>query len=185
MRAFTRASVETELPETRSDEYDEDYHREKNIEYHGLAMDDQGLLHTSSANATSTSIDSRPTPSIDVGRAQGMDGSILNVSKEDFAELFVMHGSDLFCQPKEESTIPPSIDKRTLSSIDGMVTPAKDSYNKAEIDELVEEIYRVIRTFDDFHSKRLDDIYYPFDKSISWLTTCTEERMQDLAMLQK
>ncbi|KAF3528471.1 hypothetical protein DY000_02039559 [Brassica cretica] len=93
-----------------------------------------------------------------------MDGSILNVSKEDFAELFVMHGSDLFCQPKEESTIPPSIDKRPLSSIDGMVTPAKDSYNKAEVDELVEEIYRVIRTLDDFHSKRLDDIYYPFDK---------------------
>ena len=114
-----------------------------------------------------------------------MDGSILNVSKEDFAELFVMHGSDLFWQPKEESTIPPSIDKRPLSSIDGMVTPAKDSYNKAEVDELVEEIYRVIRTLDDFHSKRLDDIYYPFDKSISWLTTCTEERMQDLAMLQK
>ncbi|KAL0689683.1 hypothetical protein Bca4012_089361 [Brassica carinata] len=73
MRAFTRASVETELPETRSDEYDKDYHREKNIEYHGLAMDDQGLLHTSSANATSTSIDSRPTPSID-GRRNDQSG---------------------------------------------------------------------------------------------------------------
>ena len=32
-------AVDSELPETRSYEYDEDYHREKNIEYHGLAMD--------------------------------------------------------------------------------------------------------------------------------------------------
>ena len=93
-----------------------------------------------------------------------MDGSILNVSKEDFAELFVMHGSDLFWQPKEESTIPPSIDKRPLSSTNGLVTPAKDSYNKAEIDELVEEID--IRTLDDYHSKKLDDVYYPFENNI-------------------
>ena len=108
----------------RSDEYDEDYRTEKSIEYHGLTMDDRGLLHTTSADVTSTSIDSRPTPSIDsrnnpsivicykhlseedmnnnntdydlipgefgifidsAGRARGMHGSILNVSKEDFA----------------------------------------------------------------------------------------------------
>ena len=56
----------TELPETRSDEYDEDYHSEKNIEYHGLAMDDRELLHTSSVDVTSTLIDSKPMPSIDV-----------------------------------------------------------------------------------------------------------------------
>ena len=59
-------AVNTELPETRYDEYDEDYHKEKNIECHGLAMGDRGLLHTSSADVTSTSIDSKPTPSIDV-----------------------------------------------------------------------------------------------------------------------
>ena len=67
-------AVNTELPETRSDEYDEDYQREKIIEYHGLAMNDWGLLHTSSANATSTSIDSRPTPSID-GETQNQRGA--------------------------------------------------------------------------------------------------------------
>ena len=31
--------MDTALPEMQSDEYDEDYHREKNIEYRGLAMD--------------------------------------------------------------------------------------------------------------------------------------------------
>uniref|UniRef100_M4DSE7 Uncharacterized protein n=1 Tax=Brassica campestris TaxID=3711 RepID=M4DSE7_BRACM len=122
-------AVNTELPETRYDEYDEDYHKEKNIECHGLAMGDRGLLHTSSADVTSTSIDSKPTPSID-------------------------------------------IDRRPLSSIDGLAAPEQNNYNKAEIDELLNEIYGVIRTPDDFHSKRLDDIYYVFDNSINWLTTC-------------
>ncbi|KAF2558212.1 hypothetical protein F2Q68_00016431 [Brassica cretica] len=98
-----------------------------------------------------------------VGRARGMDGSILNVSKEDFAALFVMHGSDLFCQPKKESAIRPSIDRRPLSSIDGLAAPEQNIYKKAEIDELVNEIYRVIRISDDFHSKRLDDICYPYN----------------------
>ncbi|KAF3590170.1 hypothetical protein DY000_02022017 [Brassica cretica] len=32
-------TVDTALPEMQSDEYDEDYHREKNIEYRGLTMD--------------------------------------------------------------------------------------------------------------------------------------------------
>ena len=61
---------------------------------------------------------------------------------------------------------------------------SRTSTKKAEIDELVNEIYRVIRISDDFHSKRLDDIYYPFGNSISWLTTCMDEMKQNLAMLQ-
>ncbi|XP_048621675.1 uncharacterized protein LOC106446274 isoform X1 [Brassica napus] len=207
----------------RSDEYDKDNHREKSIKYHGLTMDDRGLLHTSSADVTSTSIDSRPTPSIDSRnnpsivirykhlseeylnnntdydlisdefgmfrdserRARGMHGSILNVSKEDSEELFSMHGSNLFCQPKKESATRPSIDRRPFSSINGLVAPEKNNYTKVEIDVLVEEIYRVIRTSDDFHSKRLDDIYYPIDNSISWLTSSMDEMKQNLAMLQK
>ena len=58
-------AVDTALPEMETDEYDEDYHREKTIEYRDLAMDDRGLLHTSFADATSTSIDSDFQPSID------------------------------------------------------------------------------------------------------------------------
>ncbi|KAF3545761.1 hypothetical protein DY000_02007880 [Brassica cretica] len=58
-------AVDIELPEKRSDEYDEDYHREKIIEYRGLAMDDRGALHTSLADNKATSIDSNTNPSID------------------------------------------------------------------------------------------------------------------------
>ncbi|KAG5378340.1 hypothetical protein IGI04_026182 [Brassica rapa subsp. trilocularis] len=36
-----------------------------------------------------------------------------------------------------------------------------------------------------YHSKRLDDVYYPFNNSISWLTTRTDEMKQDIAMIQK
>ncbi|KAF3568926.1 hypothetical protein DY000_02014646 [Brassica cretica] len=66
-------------------------------------------MHTHGTNEVTT-IDSRPMPSIDVetvsaGRARGMDGSLLNVSKEDFAELFAMNGSNLFCQPQNEAAI--------------------------------------------------------------------------------
>ena len=63
--------------------------------------------------------------------------------------------------------------------------PDVASFSKAEIDEMVAEIYRVLPTSDDYHSKRLDDIYYPFNNSISWLTTRTDEMKQDIAMIQK
>ena len=66
-----------------------------------------------------------------------------------------------------------------------MSVPDKDSYDKVEINELVECIYKVIRTSDDYHSKRLDDVYYPFENNISWLTTRRDEMKQNLAMLQK
>ena len=65
--------VDTELPETRSDEYVEDCHREKNIEYHGLAMDDGELLHTSSADVTSTTIDNNIELSIDDHRKPNLE----------------------------------------------------------------------------------------------------------------
>ncbi|KAF2584050.1 hypothetical protein F2Q70_00036124 [Brassica cretica] len=166
----------TELPETRSDEYDEDYDSEKNTEYHGLAMDDRGLLHTSSVDVTSTLIDSKPMPSIDVKtqKQRGAEAtpfaltyksgiclsrqpptidSSNNPSIQDEHEewmevssmfqrkilqkFFAMHGSDLFFQPKKESAIRPSIDRRPLSLIDGLAAPEQNRYNKSEIDELV------------------------------------------------
>ena len=63
--------------------------------------------------------------------------------------------------------------------------PEQDTYSKAEVDELVADIYRAMRTADDYHSKSLDDVYYPFDNSISWLTTRTDEMKQGIAMIQE
>ncbi|KAG5393612.1 hypothetical protein IGI04_023575 [Brassica rapa subsp. trilocularis] len=56
---------------------------------------------------------------------------------------------------------------------------------KAEVDELVADINGAMRTTYDYHSKRLDDVYYPFNNSISWLTTHTDEMKHDIAMIQE
>ncbi|KAG5385021.1 hypothetical protein IGI04_036491, partial [Brassica rapa subsp. trilocularis] len=121
-----------------------------------------------------------------------------------------MNWSNNFFHSKKRSYDPPSIDEAATPSIDGHFESKRSklhpnrkrkprwentdvskptmteqyNYNKVEIDELVEEIYRVIRTSHDYHSKRFDDIYYPFNNNISWLTTRTDE-MKNLAMLQK
>ncbi|KAF2572588.1 hypothetical protein F2Q70_00003599 [Brassica cretica] len=92
-------------------------------------MDDRGLLHTSFAHATSTSIDSDIRPSIDAhhtpgskdpeGQARAMDGRILHISKEDIAEIIFMNGSSNFFNPENRSEDPPSIDNVAAPSIDG------------------------------------------------------------------
>ena len=53
-----------------------------------------------------------------VGQARGMDESILNVSKEDFAECFAMNGSSSFFNSKTRSDDPPSMEDRVAPSID-------------------------------------------------------------------
>ena len=63
--------------------------------------------------------------------------------------------------------------------------PEHNTYSKTEIYELVEGIYRAIRTVDDYFTNGLDDIYYPFNNSIGWLTTRTDEMKQDIAMIQE
>ncbi|KAG5375379.1 hypothetical protein IGI04_039975 [Brassica rapa subsp. trilocularis] len=73
-------AVETELPQTRCDNYNEDYHRDKNIEYHGLAMDNRGLLHTWDSE----------------GQERAMDGCILNISKEDIVDIIAINESSNF-----------------------------------------------------------------------------------------
>ena len=140
-----------------------------------------------------------------------MGGRILHISKEDIAEIIAMNGSSNFFNLKNISEDPPSIDDASAPSIDSYfeskqttlhqnrkrkarwentkvpipTVPEQNNYNKTEIDELVAEIYRAIRTSDDYHSKRLDDVYYPFDNSYNWLTTHTDEMKQDIDMLQK
>ena len=135
-----------------------------------------------------------------------MDGRILNISREEISEIIAMNGSKNFLDMHNKAEDPPSIDEADAPSIDGQsefrrrvlhqnrkrkprwemrneygvisIVQEQDTYNKAEI-------YRAMRTTYDYHSKRLDEIYYPFDNSISWLTTCTDEMKKDIAMIQE
>ncbi|KAF3544623.1 hypothetical protein DY000_02007876 [Brassica cretica] len=139
------------------------------------------------------------------GQARSMDGCILNISREEISEIIAMNGSKNFLDMHNKAEDPPSIDEADAPSIDGQsefrrrvlhqnrkrkprwemrneygisIVQEQDTYNKAEI-------YRAMRTTYDYHSKRLDEIYYLFDNSISWLTTCTDEMRKDIAMIQE
>ncbi|KAF3537358.1 hypothetical protein F2Q69_00022066 [Brassica cretica] len=210
----------------RSVEYDEDYPREKNIEYRGLAMEEEGgsrrpsearamdghilnisreeiaeiismngsrnLLDTQNRVEDPPSVDEADAPSIDEGQARAMDGRILNISREEIADIIAMNGSRNFLDTQNIAEDPPSIDEADAPSTEmrkeyGVIStvPEQDTYIKAEIEELVADIYRAMRTTYDYHSKRLDDIYYPFNNSISWLTTRTDDMKQDVAMIQE
>ncbi|KAF3583394.1 hypothetical protein F2Q69_00030830 [Brassica cretica] len=142
-----------------------------------------------------------------------MDGRILNISKEDIAEIISMNGSMNFLDIQNIAEDSPSIDEPVGPSINGQpkfrqralhqkrkrkpcwesrneygvipTVPKQDTYSKAETHEVVAEIYRAIRASDDYHSKRLDGIYYPFNNSICWLTTHTNEMKQDIAMIKE
>ncbi|KAF2604469.1 hypothetical protein F2Q70_00026248 [Brassica cretica] len=144
------------------------------------------------------------------GQARAMDGRILNISKEDITEIIAMNRSRNFMDTQTRVEDPPSVDKYAAPSINDQydvrqgalhqnrkrkprweytetpipTVPDETSYNKADIDEMVAEIYRVLRTSDDYHSKRLDDIYYPFDNIINCLTTHTYEMKHNIAMIQ-
>ncbi|KAF3576750.1 hypothetical protein DY000_02031423 [Brassica cretica] len=147
------------------------------------------------------------------GQALAMDGGILNISKEDIAEIIAMNESINFLDTQNRVEDPPSIDKADVPSINGQfefrlralhqnmkrkphlemrneyreisTVPEQDTYSKSEVDELVKHNYRAMKTTDDYHSTRLNDIYYPFDNSINWLTTHTDEMKQNIAMIQE
>ncbi|KAF2571204.1 hypothetical protein F2Q70_00003966 [Brassica cretica] len=135
------------------------YSIEKIIKYRGLTMDDRGVLHTSLADQKATSIDSNIKPSID---------ALTHRIPRNFLDTH------------NRVEDPPSIDKADARLIDEQAT-----YIKAEVDELVADINRSMRTIDDYHSKRLDEIYYPFENNNSRLTTRTDEMTQDIAMIQE
>ena len=132
---------------------------------------------------------------------------------EDISETIAMNGSRNFLDMQNRAEDPPSIEETYTPSIDGHpefrrralhqnrkrklswesrneygvipIVREQHTYIKVEIDELVAEIYRAMRTPDDYHSKWLDDIYYPFNNSLRWLTTHTDEMKQDKAMIQE
>ena len=62
--------------------------------------------------------------------------------------------------------------------------PEKDTYNKAEVDELVADINGAMRTTYDYHSKRLDDVYYPLNDSIDRLTTRMDGLKEEMDMIR-
>ncbi|KAF3603104.1 hypothetical protein F2Q69_00035170 [Brassica cretica] len=72
---------------------------------------------------------------------------------------------------------PASIDRHHSTSIDDdpknshSMKSQPDFHTKAEIDQLVEEIYRTLETTEDRLDRICDDIYFPMDLSMNALTS--------------
>ena len=59
-----------------------------------------------------------------------------------------------------------------------------DFHTKAEIDQLVEEIYRTLETTEERLDRRCDDIYFPMDLTICSLTSQIEAIQREIVEIQ-
>ncbi|KAF2564237.1 hypothetical protein F2Q70_00017127 [Brassica cretica] len=89
-------------------------------------------------------------------------------------------------QRAAEATAPASIDIHHPTSIDDdpqLSHPMKsqpDFHIRAEIDQLVEGIYKTLETSEERLDRRCDDIYFPMDLKISSLTSKIEAIQRDI-----
>lgn len=58
------------------------------------------------------------------------------------------------------------------------------AYTRVEIDEIIERLYRDLNTSEDASYKRFDEIYFPLDNNISWLTLRTDKMKKDITAIQ-
>ncbi|KAF2540325.1 hypothetical protein F2Q68_00031013 [Brassica cretica] len=85
-----------------------------------------------------------------------------------------------------EATTLPSIDRNILTSIDDDPSPSiptksiPDSYTRAELDQIVQDIYGTLGESEDRLDKRCDDIYLPWNNTISSLTSQTEAMQREI-----
>ncbi|KAF2553285.1 hypothetical protein F2Q68_00035501 [Brassica cretica] len=127
-----------------------------------------------SSDSDPPSIDDAAAPSIDDAAAPSID----DAAAPSIDDQFNVRRGTLYQNKKRKP-------RWEYTKIPIPTVPDEASYNKADIDEMVAEIYRAIQTSDDYHSKRLDDIYYTFNNIISWLTIHTYEMKQDIVIIQK
>ena len=89
-------------------------------------------------------------------------------------------------QRAAEATAPASIDRKISTSIDDNLThsnPMKSQpnpYTRAEIDQLVEEIYRTLESAEERLDRKCDDIYFPMDLTMSSLTSQIEAIQREI-----
>ncbi|KAF2576288.1 hypothetical protein F2Q70_00003559 [Brassica cretica] len=85
-----------------------------------------------------------------------------------------------------------NIDRHRLSkSIDDDPSPLNpmksqlDYYTRAEIDQMVEEIYKTLGAAEERLDKISDDIYFQWDMTISSLTSQTEAMKKEIVEIQR
>ncbi|KAF2535317.1 hypothetical protein F2Q70_00004689 [Brassica cretica] len=85
---------------------------------------------------------------------------------------------------------PASIDRHHSTSIDDdpknshPMKSQPDFHTRADIDQLVEKIYRTLETTEERLDRRCDDIYFPMDLSVNALTSHIEAIQRELVEIQ-
>ncbi|KAF3589104.1 hypothetical protein F2Q69_00030427 [Brassica cretica] len=106
--------------------------------------------------------------------------------RKDIASMQAQRAAKATTPASIDKNIPTSIDRDLPKSIDDEPSPLKpmksqpDSYTRAEIDQMVEEIYRTLGAAEERLDKRCDDIYIPWDITISSLTSQTESMHNEI-----
>ncbi|KAF3556967.1 hypothetical protein F2Q69_00012423 [Brassica cretica] len=94
-------------------------------------------------------------------------------------------------QRAAEATAPASIDRHHSTSIDDdpqqshSMKSQPDFHTRAEIDQVVEEIYRTLKTTEERLDRRCDEIYFPMDLTMSSLTSKTEAIQREIVEIQR
>ena len=60
-----------------------------------------------------------------------------------------------------------------------------DSYTRAEINQLTEDIYRTLESAEERLDRRCDDIYFPMDLTMSSLTSQIKAIQREIVEIQK
>ncbi|KAF2593262.1 hypothetical protein F2Q70_00043557 [Brassica cretica] len=116
--------------------------------------------------------------------------------KQDIA--IIQNATDIDRPPSIDKRRPQSIDRHHHTSIDNRLTASIDTnpprphtmksqpnfHTREEIDQLVEGIYRALKTTEERLDGRCNDIYFPMDLSISALTSKVEAIQGELVEIQ-
>ena len=109
------------------------------------------------------------------GFARAPDGRIIHVSREDIRDILkraIMYEETIICLPDHAAKF-----TRILLDL--------RSYSKADIDDMVHNIYRAQEMSLDDTYRRLDDVYYPLNDIIKRLTTRIDELKEEMDMIRK
>ncbi|KAF2616405.1 hypothetical protein F2Q68_00039617 [Brassica cretica] len=102
----------------------------------------------------------------------------MEVMRQDIARMQTQRAA--------KATTPASIDENLPTSIDtdpSQSNPMKsqpDSYTRAEIDQMVEEIYKTLGPAEERLDRRCNDIYFPWDITITLFTSHTEAMQREI-----
>ena len=108
------------------------------------------------------------------GYARGLDGEIINVSKEDIRRLLKRASIDeesYICLPEQASSF-------TLTRL------VPETYNKEEINEMLTGIQGAQQRAEEKFNMKLNDVFQPLHDYINWMGTSMEEMKEDLGRIQ-